>query len=85
MEEADALATRIGIMADGQLRALGSPQQLKSKYGRGFMLEICVDEVRAPRAILPRPRPRCRSPHAGAVAAARRARWRRWWKESVAP
>lgn len=85
MEEADALATRIGIMTDGQLRALGSPQQLKSKYGRGFMLEICVDEVRAARA------PGA-AQHRGAArltlapaAAARRARWRCWWTRSSTP
>lgn len=42
MEEADALCGRIGIMAAGKLRALGTPQRLKSTYGTGFKLEVTV-------------------------------------------
>jgi hypothetical protein len=37
MEEADALCDRIGIMAGGQLRCLGSQLHLKSKFGDGFV------------------------------------------------
>ena len=33
MDEADALAHRIGIMANGRLRVLGSAQHLKSRHG----------------------------------------------------
>jgi ABC-type multidrug transport system ATPase subunit len=40
MDEADALAHRIGIMARGQLRVIGSPQHLKSRHGGGYRLEI---------------------------------------------
>lgn len=40
MEEAEALCTRIGIMAKGQLRCIGSSQHLKSKYGKGFTLTL---------------------------------------------
>lgn len=40
MEEADTLCTRIGIMAKGELRALGSPTYLKSKYGEGFKFSV---------------------------------------------
>ena len=36
LDEADALAHRIGIMAAGQLRVLGSPQHLKSVHGGGY-------------------------------------------------
>jgi ABC-type multidrug transport system ATPase subunit len=42
MEEADTLCSRIGIMAAGNLRALGTPQRLKSTYGTGFKLEVTV-------------------------------------------
>ena len=40
MEEADILADRIGIMALGVMRCLGTPLHLKRKYGRGFKLTI---------------------------------------------
>jgi ABC-type multidrug transport system ATPase subunit len=40
MEEADALASRIGIMATGYLRCLGSPLHLKNKLGKGYCLTV---------------------------------------------
>ena len=40
MDEADALAGRIGIMARGKLRVLGSPQHLKTRHGGGYLLEL---------------------------------------------
>ena len=40
MDEADALAQRIGIMAAGRLRVLGSPQHLKSRHGGGYRIEL---------------------------------------------
>lgn len=40
MEEAEALCKRIGIMVLGQLRALGTKQHLKSKFGSGYELTI---------------------------------------------
>ena len=40
MEEADVLADRIGIMARGQLKALGSSIALKTKYGAGYRISI---------------------------------------------
>ena len=40
MEEAEALCTRIGIMAKGKLRCIGSAQHLKAKYGKGYTLTI---------------------------------------------
>jgi len=43
MEEADALCTRIGIQCSGQLRCLGSPQQLKEWYGTGLELNMRMD------------------------------------------
>ena len=40
MDEADALAQRIGIMAAGRMRVLGSPQHLKSRHGGGYRVEL---------------------------------------------
>jgi ABC-type multidrug transport system ATPase subunit len=40
MEECEALCPRIGIMANGRLRCLGSAQHLKDKFGKGFQLEL---------------------------------------------
>eukprot|EP01135_Chromosphaera_perkinsii_P003345 Nk52_evm45s240 gene=Nk52_evmTU45s240 len=45
MEEADALCSRIGIMVDGRLQCLGSPQHLKLKYGDGYHLEVRSKEL----------------------------------------
>lgn len=42
MEECEALCPRIGIMANGRLRCLGSAQRLKNKFGQGFQLELKV-------------------------------------------
>mmetsp|Transcript_32 Transcript_32/g.58 ORF Transcript_32/g.58 Transcript_32/m.58 type:complete len:1981 (-) Transcript_32:168-6110(-) len=40
MEEAEALCNRIGIMARGELQCIGSPQHLKTKFGKGFTLTV---------------------------------------------
>jgi ABC-type multidrug transport system ATPase subunit len=40
MEEAEVLCTRIGIMAAGELKCLGTQQHLKSKYGEGFKIDV---------------------------------------------
>jgi ABC-type multidrug transport system ATPase subunit len=40
MEEAEALCHRIGIMVKGQLRALGTKQHLKNKFGSGYELTV---------------------------------------------
>lgn len=40
MEEAEALCSRIGIMARGELQCIGSAQHLKTKFGKGFALTI---------------------------------------------
>ena len=36
MEEAEALATRLGIMVKGNFKCIGTPQHIKNKYGEGF-------------------------------------------------
>eukprot|EP01040_Poterioochromonas_malhamensis_P010000 gene10001-10866_t len=43
MEEAEALCRRIGVMVQGQLRALGSKLHLKNKYGSGFELTVKLE------------------------------------------
>lgn len=43
MEECDALCHRIGIMVDGSLSCLGTPQHLKNRFGDGFQLDIRVE------------------------------------------
>ena len=40
MEEADALCARVGIVVKGQLKCIGTTQELKSNYGGGYQLEI---------------------------------------------
>ena len=40
MEEADMLSDRIGIMANGKLRCLGSSARLKSRFGTGFVAHV---------------------------------------------
>eukprot|EP00529_Nitzschia_sp_RCC80_P002451 CAMPEP_0113451218 /NCGR_PEP_ID=MMETSP0014_2-20120614/6226_1 /TAXON_ID=2857 /ORGANISM="Nitzschia sp." /LENGTH=1987 /DNA_ID=CAMNT_0000342569 /DNA_START=1298 /DNA_END=7261 /DNA_ORIENTATION=- /assembly_acc=CAM_ASM_000159 len=40
MEECEALCPRISIMANGRIRALGSAQQLKNKFGQGYQIEM---------------------------------------------
>lgn len=52
MEEADALAQRVGIMVNGELRVLGTPQHLKSVHGGGYRIELkgsvaCAGEAKA--------------------------------------
>uniref|UniRef100_A0A3P8WEF2 ATP binding cassette subfamily A member 3 n=1 Tax=Cynoglossus semilaevis TaxID=244447 RepID=A0A3P8WEF2_CYNSE len=38
MEECEALCTRLAVMVSGQIKCLGSPQHLKSKFGSGYTL-----------------------------------------------
>lgn len=40
MEEADALCSRIGIMVNGELKTLGTPQQMKAAYGNGYRISL---------------------------------------------
>ncbi|OCT62584.1 hypothetical protein XELAEV_180436651mg, partial [Xenopus laevis] len=44
MEEAEAVCDRVAIMVYGKIRCIGSIQQLKSKFGKGYLLEIKVKE-----------------------------------------
>jgi len=40
MEEAEALATKMAIQVEGNLRCIGSSQHIKTKYGGGYEIEI---------------------------------------------
>jgi len=40
LEEAEALATKIGIMVSGHLKCFGTLQQIQADYGNGFEIEI---------------------------------------------
>lgn len=40
MEEADALSDYIGIVAAGQMRAIGTRQRLKQRFGTGYRLQV---------------------------------------------
>ena len=44
MEEADALCTRIGIMVNGELKSLGTPQELKHMHGGGYRVIVRLHE-----------------------------------------
>ena len=43
MEEADILGDRIGIMAKGRLRCLGSSVRLKSRFGKGYRVSVSFE------------------------------------------
>ena len=42
MEEAEALSSKLAIMVEGKIKCIGPVQQLKSKYGKGFEIEVKV-------------------------------------------
>lgn len=44
MEEADALSDRIGIMFGGRLRAVGSPYGLKQRFGKGYKVDVILND-----------------------------------------
>lgn len=40
MEEAETLSSRIGIMAQGRLKCIGSSVHLKNKFGSGYTITV---------------------------------------------
>ncbi|EKX50273.1 hypothetical protein GUITHDRAFT_85440 [Guillardia theta CCMP2712] len=50
MAEAEAISTRVAIMSKGSLRCIGSVQSLKSRFGRGLVLQVKLPA--ASRALL---------------------------------
>ncbi|NWS87611.1 ABCA9 protein, partial [Toxostoma redivivum] len=51
MEEAEAVCDRVAILVSGQLRCIGSIQYLKSKFGKGYLLEIKVKDPESTDAL----------------------------------
>ena len=49
MEEADALGDAVAILANGRLRAYGTPLFLKNAYGAGYQINLITapDKVRS--------------------------------------
>ena len=46
MEEAEALSTKMAIMVKGGVfRCFGSSQQIKSKFGTGYEIEIKINKI----------------------------------------
>ncbi|XP_066242681.1 ABC-type organic anion transporter ABCA8-like [Saccopteryx leptura] len=50
MAEAEAVCDRVAIMVSGRLRCIGTIQQLKSKFGKDYLLEI---KLKTPRQVEP--------------------------------
>jgi ATP-binding cassette subfamily A (ABC1) protein 3 len=42
MEEAEALATKMGIMVNGEFKCFGTSQHIKNKYGTGYEIELKI-------------------------------------------
>ncbi|GAX84392.1 hypothetical protein CEUSTIGMA_g11814.t1 [Chlamydomonas eustigma] len=45
MEEADALADDVVVMADGRIAASGTPLELKQRFGAGYTLSLTLSDV----------------------------------------
>lgn len=52
MEEADVLSDRIIVLAEGEVKALGTSLFLKNNFGNGYTLTIDVTERCDKQAIL---------------------------------
>ncbi|PVV01248.1 hypothetical protein BB560_004343 [Smittium megazygosporum] len=50
MEEAEVLCNRIGIMANGTMRCIGTSFRLKQLYGSGFLISIAAPRENLPAA-----------------------------------
>lgn len=46
MEEAEALATKMGIMVNGEFKCFGSSQHIKDKYGTGYEIELKIKTLK---------------------------------------
>ena len=45
MEEAEALATKLGIMVQGRFKCIGTTNHIRVKYGSGYEIELNLDLV----------------------------------------
>ena len=43
MEEAEELATKLGIMVQGKIKCFGTTNHIKEKFGQGFEVELNLD------------------------------------------
>lgn len=59
LDEVEILADRVGIMARGQLLAVGSSQYIKKQFGEGYTLSIRGDKLS--KSIVPKHIPECQS------------------------
>ncbi|KAJ0048785.1 hypothetical protein Pint_15238 [Pistacia integerrima] len=66
MEEADILSDRIGIMAKGRLRCIGTSIRLKSQFGTGFVANVSFTESKSEQSPSNRPET-VATPHHDAV------------------
>eukprot|EP01091_Cochliopodium_minus_P001939 TRINITY_DN1188_c0_g2_i2.p1 TRINITY_DN1188_c0_g2~~TRINITY_DN1188_c0_g2_i2.p1 ORF type:complete len:1683 (-),score=415.80 TRINITY_DN1188_c0_g2_i2:354-4655(-) len=51
MEEADTLASRIGIMANGKMKCIGNSLHLKNKFGTGYTVNVSTEFHRSEQII----------------------------------
>ena len=42
MEEAEALATKLGIMVQGSFKCFGSTNHIREKFGSGYEIELII-------------------------------------------
>ncbi|ORX80834.1 hypothetical protein BCR32DRAFT_268653 [Anaeromyces robustus] len=45
MEEAELLCNRLAIIVNGKLRCIGTPEHLKMKYGKSYILDVNTDDI----------------------------------------
>ena len=45
MEEAELLCNRIGIIVNGKLQCIGSPEHLRMKYGHTYILDVHTENI----------------------------------------
>ena len=43
MEEAEALASKLGIMVQGSFKCVGTTNHIREKYGSGYEVELNLD------------------------------------------
>ena len=43
MEEAEELATKLGIMVEGKIKCFGTTNHIRAKFGKGYEIEMSLD------------------------------------------
>lgn len=44
MHEAESLCSKIGIQINGKFKCVGTPQELKKRFGGGYNVQIFLNE-----------------------------------------